>query len=117
MPSQQLDIALARRVLETAPTVIYVYDLRRETSVFQNRRFGELLGHPPQHDSHVSEWTAHVHPDDARAFPDYRERLRGIRPGETLSWEFRMRYVAGGWRWFLSRDTLLAPGEDGQPHL
>jgi len=117
MPLQQLDIALARRVLETAPTVIYVYDLRRETSVFQNRRFGELLGHPPPHDARVSEWTAHIHPDDAKAFPEHRERLRAIRPGETLSWEFRMRDAAGAWRWFLSRDTLLAVGEDGKPQL
>jgi PAS domain S-box-containing protein len=117
MPLQQLDIALARRVLEAAPTVIYVYDLHRETSVFQNRRFGELLGHPPQDDERVSEWMAHIHPDDAKAFPEHRERLRTIRPGETLSWEFRMRDVAGGWRWFLSREALLAGDETGKPQL
>jgi PAS domain S-box-containing protein len=117
MPQQQLDIALARRVLEAAPAVIYVYDLHRETSVFQNRRFGELLGHPPHEDKQASDWTKHIHPDDAQIFPGHRERLRAIRPGETLSWEFRMRDASGAWRWFLSRDALLAGDESGKPHL
>jgi PAS domain S-box-containing protein len=115
MPMQLLDIAMARRVLEAAPAVIHVYDLRRGASVFQNRRFGELLGHAPQDDS--GEWTVHIHPDDAQTLPEHRERLRTIGAGETLSFEFRMRDVSGGWRWFLSRDTLLAEGEDGKPHL
>jgi PAS domain S-box-containing protein len=113
-PSQQLDPALTYRVLEAAPMVTYVYDVQRERSVFQNRRFGELLGHPP---SDGSEWALHIHPDDAERFPAHRERLKSIKRGETLSWEFRMRDVSGDWRWFLSRDSLLASDESGQPEL
>jgi PAS domain S-box-containing protein len=113
-PSQQLDPALTLRVLEAAPMVTYVYDIRHERSVFQNRRFGELLGHPP---SDGSEWALHIHPDDAERFPVHRERLKSIKRGETLSWEFRMRDVSGDWRWFLSRDSLLASDENGRPEL
>jgi len=116
-PLQQIDAVLARQVLESAPIVIYVHDLKREISVFQNRRFGELLGHPPPETPHSSEWTAHIHPDDAKQFPAHRERLKAIRPGETLAWEFRMRDASGDWRWFLSRDALLSSGEDGKPLL
>ncbi|MGN6147574.1 MAG: hypothetical protein ACTHPD_03440, partial [Rhizomicrobium sp.] len=39
------DAGLAHRILEAAPAIIYVYDLQSERSVFQNRRFGDLLGH------------------------------------------------------------------------
>lgn len=116
-PLQQIDAALAHQVLEAAPIVIYVYDLAREISVFQNRRFGELLGHPQSDQPHSSEWVAYVHPDDAKQFPAHRERLKAIRPGETLVWEFRMRDVSGDWRWFLSRDALLSSGEDTKPLL
>jgi PAS domain S-box-containing protein len=116
-PLQQLDAVLARQVLETAPIVIYVHDLKREVSVFQNRRFGELLGHPLPGEPHAGDWMAHIHPEDAGQFPAHRERLKEIRPGETLVWEFRMRDVSGDWRWFLSRDALLSSGDDGKPLL
>lgn len=111
--SPALDAELARQALESAPTVIYVYDLEREQSVFQNRGFGELLGHPPGEPA--SDWTLYIHPDDARSFPAHREKLKAIKPGETLFWEFRMRDANGQWRWFLSRDSLLSSGDHGMP--
>jgi len=113
-----LDAQLARQVLESVPTVIYVYDLQREQNVFQNRRFGELLGHPPDDSRpHPGDWTAHVHPEDAKFFPEHREKLKAIRRGETFFWEFRMRDASGEWRWFLSRDSLLSTDQDGKPLL
>ncbi|MBV9993482.1 MAG: PAS domain-containing protein [Alphaproteobacteria bacterium] len=113
-----LDAQLARQVLEAAPTVMYVYDVQREQSVFQNRRFGELLGYPPSGDpAHRSDWAAHIHEDDARDFPAHRERLKAIKPGETLLWEYRMRDASGDWRWFLSRDSLLSSDGRGAPQL
>jgi PAS domain S-box-containing protein len=113
--SPQINALLAHQVLQTAPIVIYVYDLARESIVFQNRRFGELLGHlAPEHSG---EWMAYVHPEDAQQFPAHRQGLKAIRPGEALAWEFRMRDVSGDWRWFLSRDALLSSGEDGKPLL
>lgn len=112
-----LDADLLRQVLETAPAVIYVYDLKKEASVFQNRRFGELLGHPPQEQPYASDWRTHVHPDDAQRYSAHRERLKAIRPGETLFWEFRMRDASGEWRWFLTRDALLSTDPRGRPLL
>ncbi|HWA89833.1 MAG TPA: HWE histidine kinase domain-containing protein [Rhizomicrobium sp.] len=112
-----LDAELARQILEAAPTVIYAYDVQSQKSVFQNRRFGELLGHPQATHPPENDWRLHIHPDDAALFPAHRERLKAIRHGETLSWEFRMRDVHGGWRWFLSRDTLLSRNAEGAPLL
>jgi PAS domain S-box-containing protein len=112
-----LDAELARQILEAAPTVIHVYDLRAEESVYQNRRFGELLGHPAAAQAPANDFHMHIHPDDAALFPDHRARLKTLGRGETLSWEFRMRDVAGEWRWFLSRDTLLSRDDDGAPLL
>lgn len=116
--SPPLDAELARHVLEAAPTVIYVYDVQKEVSIFQNRQFGELLGHPPAaQESAANDWRVHVHPDDATQLPAHRERLKSIRRGQALSWEFRMRDVDGNWRWFLSRDSLLSSGPGGKPLL
>jgi len=115
-PGAALDSALARKVLEAAPNIIYVYDVQREQSVFQNRRFGELLGHPPSEPGQ-SEWMVHIHEDDAASFRSYLERLKAIAPGETTFWEFRMRDSDGNWRWFMSRDALLTADDAGKPHL
>lgn len=110
------DAGLAHRILEAAPAIIYVYDLQSERSVFQNRRFGDLLGHggpaTPEGD-----WKKYVHPDDAMRFLEHRRNLKTISAGETLFWEFRMRAADGQWRWFLSRDVLLSPDAAGKPHL
>ncbi|HVU20017.1 MAG TPA: HWE histidine kinase domain-containing protein [Rhizomicrobium sp.] len=108
---------MGRSVLEAAPTVLYVYDVQNQRSVFQNRRFGELLGHPPSTYSDASEWVAFIHDEDARRFPAHRERLAHIRAGEALFWEFRMRDASGRWRWYQSRDTLLSCDEKGKPLL
>jgi PAS domain S-box-containing protein len=107
---------LAHRLLEAAPTILYVYDVQNQRSVFQNRRFGELLGHPPSA-MHPSEWTAFIHADDAHRFPAHREKLKSIRAGEVLFWEFRMRDAEGTWRWFQSRDSLLSSDEQDKPLL
>lgn len=112
-----IDAALALRILEAAPTIIYVYDVQKGRSVFQNRRFGELLGHPPSKPVRPNDWTTFIHPEDAARFPAHRDRLKRIGAGETLSWEFRMRDFEGHWRWFLSRDALLSTDKAGSPLL
>jgi PAS domain S-box-containing protein len=110
------DADLARKLLEAAPTILYVYNVQNERGVFQNRRFGDFLGHAPSK-SHSSDWTRFIHPDDGNKFPEHRKKLKSIRPGETLSWEFRMRDANNVWRWFQSRDSLLSSDTVGAPLL
>jgi PAS domain S-box-containing protein len=111
-----LDADLTRNILEAAPTILYVYDLEKKRSVFQNRRFGELLGHPSA-GKNSSDWTTFIHPEDADRFPVHREKLHAIRAGEVLFWEFRMRDASNNWRWFQSRDSLLSSNSSGAPLL
>jgi PAS domain S-box-containing protein len=113
--SHPLDADLARRVLQAAPSIIYIYDVQEERSVYQNRRFGELLGQPDV--PGTSEWQRFIHPDDAQRFPAHRTRLKTIQNGETLTWECRMADADGQWRWFLCSDVLLSSDADGTPKL
>jgi two-component sensor histidine kinase len=114
----KLDPWLARKVLEGAPAIIYVYDVKAERSIFQNRPLGELLGNPaPDGAEDQSEWHRYIHPDDGAAFPEHRARLKTIKAGETLSWQFRLRHADGAWRHFVSRDVLLSSDAEGAPWL
>lgn len=105
---------LSYRILEAVPTIVYVYDIQKGRSVFQNRRFGELLGHPRTL-SGMDDWNLFIHPDDAKRFSEHRATLKRIAPGETLFWEYRMADSGGQWRWFLSRDVLLSCDDAGAP--
>jgi PAS domain S-box-containing protein len=115
-PSIPFGPELGAMAMQAAPIVLYVYDVQRERSVFQNRSFAELLGHP-QTEAPLNDWRAYIHPDDAIKFPGHRERLKAIAPGESLVWEYRMRDAGGQWRWFLSRDGLLSCDDKGRPLL
>jgi len=110
------DAELAQQLLSAAPIVLYVYDVQKETSIFQNRRLSDMLGHG-ELDGSGSEWERLIHPEDAVRFPEHRARLKTIEPGQTLSWEFRLRDCDGEWRWFVSRDVLLSRDDDGKPLL
>jgi PAS domain S-box-containing protein len=107
---------LAQAALEKSPSVIYIYDVQAEKSIFQNRRFAELLGHPLDGPAQ-NDWRRYIHDEDALAFPAHRERLKAIKPGQVLSWTFRMRHASGEWHHFASHDVLLDAGTDGAPRL
>ena len=114
----QLHPDLAQAALEKAPAIIYIYDLKAEKSVFQNRRFAELLGQPLDEETREdNDWRRYIHADDAMAFPAHRARMKAIQPGDVLTWTFRMRGADGEWHHFISRDCLLEAGEDGTPLL
>jgi two-component sensor histidine kinase len=112
--SWPLGPALAHAALEKAPAIIYIYDVKAEKGVFQNRRFAELLGQPLDGGN---DWRRYIHPDDAAGFPEHRVRLKSIRPEETLTWTYRMQAADGDWRHFISRDVLLDADGDGAPRL
>lgn len=115
---EALDGKFAREVLEAAPAIIYVYDLRQERRVFQTRRMSELLGHaPPSDTSAKGEWSKLIHPDDEVHYSIHRAQLNDIRDDQVMSWEFRMRDSNGDWRWFLGRDVLLKRDPNGAARL
>jgi PAS domain S-box-containing protein len=120
VPLPQMDLAsalgpaLAQAALAHAPTIIYVYDVKEEKSLFQNRRFAELLGHASDDGN---DWRRFMHADDAMGFPEYRRRLKSIKPEEVLTWTYRMRHASGEWHHFVSRDVLLEADADGTPRL
>src|SRR5579871_3801060 len=113
-----IDAEFAREVLEAAPAIIYVYDLKLERRIFQTRRMSELLGHAPLSDGAAKgEWSSLIHPEDEVHYSIHRAQLNDIRDGQVMSWEFRMRDSSGEWRWFLGRDVLLKRDSRGSARL
>jgi PAS domain S-box-containing protein len=106
----------AHELLVAMPSIVYVYDVREERSVFQNRRLEELLGFAVGEtiEPGESSWRRLIHPEDAARFPAHRERLRELADGESAVFEYRMRHADGEWRWLLSRDVPYRRDQDGR---
>jgi two-component sensor histidine kinase len=118
LDAESFDARFAFDILRASPAVTYVYDLAKQTSIFQNRRIGDMLGHPDLHKpGPLGGWAHLVHPEDGKRFAGHRERLQAIKPGEVLDWEYRLRAPDDSWRWYLSRDALLSTDRAGKPHL
>ena len=112
------ELALARQVLETVPSIIYVFDVKDEKNIYQNRRLGELLGNTEDDGLRgPGEWQRYIHPDDSARWPAQLARLRAIKPGDTITWECRVQAKSGEWRWFSTQDVLLQSDPDGTPRL
>ena len=118
LDSSSVDPEFALGVLRAAPTVTYVYDLHAQKSIFQNRHIGDVVGHEPLNKpGALGEWVHLIHPDDRLRFPEHRDRLRNIKPGETQTKKNQQQTPDGSWYWYQSRDSLLSSDAEGTPHL
>ena len=118
-PSPDFDVGQSlRRVMQTMPTVAYVYDAQSHRVVFQNRSLRQMLGFAEDDRSNDAlDWQANVHPDDVQAFRQHLERLRNQPAGAAQSCEVRLSDNSGAWRWFLFCDAVAALDPQGRPHL
>ena len=105
------------RILETSPSMLYLYDLNEDRLVYVNHRIKDVLGAP------TGSWLGKegdlffgaVHPDDASLLEQFRQTLKQARDGEVLEAEFRVRDGQGGWRWIYARETIFQRSAEGEP--
>ena len=103
------------RLTEVMPSVLYVYDFVERRNVFVNREVLASLGHDvvemmKDADDPVLRF---MHPEDQALFGDHMARVMGLRDGQIADLMYRMRHADGSWRWFQSRDTVMAREPDG----
>jgi len=78
------------------------------------RKKAEMLGYPPEHFSHFSDFTALIHSDDQdRALQAMRDHLSGAAPRYDV--EYRIRTATGGYRWFHDTGGITGTHPDGSP--
>jgi PAS domain S-box-containing protein len=104
-----------RRISETTPGVLYVFDVEERRSVFINRTVASMLGYSA---TDVQAMGADVvptlmHPDDLPRFEEHLRRARTLADGAIADFEHRMRDSGGDWRWFHSQDAVFARNAAG----
>jgi len=98
----------SQRVLDTSPSLIYIYDLVEGRNTYTNREITEFLGYTsedalafgPTLFEHI------LHPDDTALVAEHHERLHKLPPADdsVLEIDYRMKHSDGEWRWLHSRD-------------
>jgi PAS domain S-box-containing protein len=105
------------RLLDTTPTLVYIYDLVEARNVYVNHEITEFLGYTPEEVlAFGSALFDHIlHPDDAALVAEHHERLHKLPPGDdsVLEINYRVRHSDGEWRWRHSRNTPFARDDTG----
>jgi len=107
----------ARRVEETTPNVLFVYDLIERRNIYANERSMDVIGYTPKEieDMGINFISQLLHPDDIALLPqlgaDYAKRA----DGEVFEHVFRMRHKDGQWRWVHRIATIFSRTPDGRP--
>jgi PAS domain S-box-containing protein len=103
-------------IIETAPTVLYTFDLTSHRPTYLTDQAATVLGYTFEEvKSRQADFLrGYMHPDDAKAAEQHFQRITLAENGEVFEFEYRMRHKSGEWRWFRSRDRVFKRDEKGK---
>lgn len=106
-----------QRIADTAPLIIYLYDLVEHSSLYINNQVFIMLGYTPLEiqimGSKILE--SLIHPADAQSVIEHYTQVCTDITGNTFECEFRARHTNGNWRWLRSRDVVFNRTSEGLP--
>ncbi|MFN0166260.1 MAG: PAS domain-containing protein [Bryobacteraceae bacterium] len=103
------------KVTSTAPSLIYVYDLKSQGLLYVNHDVRTTLGHPGEEAAETQDQISPLmHAADAAALNALRERV-ATGGSDGFETQYRLRHADGGWRWFAAREVAFARSAEGLP--
>jgi len=105
-----------RNITEASPSILYVYDLLEERTVYVSHQASEYLGFSMEEiqSGGASFFRDLMHPDDQFRLPAMQKRREAARDEDLLTTEYRMRDCAGRWHWFEARERVFSRLPDGR---
>lgn len=102
---------------ETAPNLLYIFDLTERRNVYVSPQIFSMLGILP---AEVQAFDSQVlvelfHPDDLERIEQHHNRMRAAREDDIFTIEYRMKHTSGRWLWLSSRDKVFVRDEQGNP--
>jgi len=103
-----------RRIAETSPHIIYIFDMAERRFVYNNRSLFETLN---KNFGNIDDAAKPnkifelLHPDDRPRIDDLLKRCATASDDDVFETEYRLRHSDGTWRWFVSTDTVFTRSE------
>ncbi len=101
-------------VADTAPEIIYVFDLPAGRNVYVNRQLEEVLGYPVSQAKDFSFETL-VHPDDLDVVRNRFRMYEQVSDSDVVESEFRIKTADNRWRWLYVRSVVFRRNSEGKP--
>lgn len=108
--------AFVRRIADVGPTLVSVFDLKKQKTTFANARWQDLHGldETEMADRGVSLLLERIHPDDIGLFQEVTAWLEQNPEGSVLENEYRIRDHSGDWRRIHTWDSVFGTDPDGE---
>ncbi len=105
-----------RRIAETIPNVIFLYDVMERRSVYVNDRSTAVLGYTAEEVVDMGDQflARTMHPDDLSGLPRLAAAYAHAKDDEILEHVFRFRHKNGEWRWIHRYVAVFTRTADGR---
>ncbi len=106
-----------RRITESIPGILFIFDLVEGRLVFANREISSVLGYSHEE---VQQWGAVwpekiVHPEDFAMIKEKEKSLLSASNGEFIEMEIRIKHADGEWRWVSCSEIVFTRTREGLP--
>ena len=107
--------AFIEKIVNTAPTLAYVYDLLENRNVYSNAGIERLLGFSPEAVQEMGDQVLPllIHPEDIDKVMAHHEAVRNSESPEVFSIDYRMKNSENEYRNIRSWDTVFKRNHDG----
>ena len=105
-----------QQIADASPTILYLYDVEKQSMVYINREIFFVLGYLPDE---VLGWKEKVteklyHPEDYRLLPARKESSKNFQQVDSMmQYECRMKNNEEEWRWLLVREIVFKTDDHG----
>lgn len=109
------DREFAERINHTIPDVLYIFDVVERKNVFCNRNILMQSGYTPEEIKGMGGQVIEkvIHPEDYPRFRRYQDLYPGLKDGDVIEIEYRMRLKDGGVHWFRSAEAVFKRNASG----
>lgn len=105
-----------KRIADSLPSILYIYDLRVPKLTFTNYKIATLLGY----DSADAEilgnefFSKNIHPEDYAKLRNNMSKYYSIKDNEIVDYEYRIKNSNGEYLWFRSYEVVFSRDEKGK---
>jgi PAS domain S-box-containing protein len=107
---------LNKRITESIPDTIWIWELESKRVVYLNQQPGYLPGLTVEQlkQEGLAPLQALVHPDDLNAYLT-SEIVRQLPDEDVHRFEYRVRQLDGSYRWVKAQEVVFSRHDDGRP--
>ncbi|MFB2934742.1 diguanylate cyclase domain-containing protein [Aerosakkonemataceae cyanobacterium BLCC-F154] len=106
-----------QKVADTAPYLLYIYDLIDKQSKYFNEQVSILLGYSCAEIQAMdaNTFAKLIHPEDLAQLPAHFAKFDRAQDGDIIEIEYRVLHSSGEWLWFHCREVIFTRTEEGLP--